>query len=107
MPTDVESPSREPNWRSRLFGVACDAEEAERWLDALVIYEHLASISPPDLELQFRITRVSVELRDRRLAIAALTKFEKLYASANPETRSAFSAEVEAMRDRVEDMANS
>ena len=102
----METTAREPNWRSRLFGVACDAEEAERWLDALVIYEHLASISTPDLELQFRITRVSVELGERRLAAAALAKFEKLYSSSNPETRSAFAAEVEAIRERVYEMAN-
>jgi hypothetical protein len=102
----VESTRHKPNWRSRLFGVACDSEEAERWLDALVIYEHLASISKPDLELQFRIMRVSVELRERRLATAALAKFEKLFASANPEERAAIAAEVEAMRERVEELAS-
>jgi hypothetical protein len=102
----VDSTPREPNWRSRLFGVACDSEEAERWLDALVIYEHLASISTPDLELQFRIMRVSVELGERRLATRALAKFEKLYSTASPQLRSAFAAEVEAMRERVEELAS-
>jgi hypothetical protein len=96
--------SREAEWQRRLFGVACDAEEAERWLEAFCIFQHLMNHADPDAELRLRIARVALHLGELGVAEEQSFEIDRLMHH-DPALQDVFRLEAAALRFKIQKLA--
>jgi len=89
------------NWQYRLFGVGCDAEEREYWLEAFCVFEHLASLGLRDIELRLRLGRAAFHVGRFDLALEQSLEIDRLLHEC-PDLRRVFAIEATGLRNRLQ-----
>ena len=88
-------------WQHRLFGVACDAEECDRWFEAFCIFEHLVSLAPPDIELRLRFGRAAFHVSRFDVALEQSLEIDRLLHEC-PDLRRVFATEAAGLRNHLQ-----